>query len=97
MGLARPARGLGLSGEASASASASPFSLGLSLTFQPRPQPHLSASASASRAALSPRRAGNAGFIVQRRAGGAADFENLVTYESFAPLKTKGVQVHSHR
>lgn len=36
--------------------------------------------------------AGNAGFIVQRRAGGAADFENLVTYESFAPLKTKGVQ-----
>merc|ERR1740124_139785 len=36
--------------------------------------------------------AGNAGFIVQRRAGGAADFENLVTYENFAPLKTKGVQ-----
>jgi len=35
---------------------------------------------------------GNAGFIVQRRAGGQSEFENLVTYENFAPLKTKGVQ-----
>jgi len=35
---------------------------------------------------------GNAGFIVQRRAGGAADFENLESFESFAPLKTKGQQ-----
>ena len=61
--------------------------LGLSLTF--------SVSTSASRVALLPRRAGNAGFIVQRRAGGAADFEDLVTYNTFAPLKTKGVQVLS--
>jgi len=35
---------------------------------------------------------GNAGFIVQRRAGGASDFENLESFESFAPLKTKGQQ-----
>ena len=61
--------------------------LGLSRTF--------SVSTSASRVALVPRRAGNAGFIVQRRAGGAADFEDLVTYNTFAPLKTKGVQVLS--
>ena len=40
---------------------------------------------------------GNAGFIVQRRAGGAADFENLESFESFAPLKTKGQQVPSTR
>ena len=33
---------------------------------------------------------GNAGFIVQRRRGGAADFSDLETYESFAPLRTKG-------
>merc|ERR1711937_351829 len=32
------------------------------------------------------------GFIVQRRAGGVAEFENLETFESFAPLKTKGQQ-----
>jgi len=35
---------------------------------------------------------GNAGFIVQRRAGGQSDFENIATFENFAPLKTKGVQ-----
>ena len=34
--------------------------------------------------------AGNAGFIVQRRRGGAANFEDLETYEKFAPLRTKG-------
>lgn len=32
----------------------------------------------------------NKGFIVQRRRGGAADFVNLASYESFAPLRTKG-------
>jgi len=35
---------------------------------------------------------GNAGFIVQRRAGGESDFESIATYENFAPLKSKGVQ-----
>merc|ERR1719453_1310084 len=34
---------------------------------------------------------GNAGFIVQRRAGGSSDFESIASYENFAPLKTKGV------
>merc|ERR1719163_1686521 len=34
--------------------------------------------------------AGNAGFIVQRRRGGAADFGDLESYESFSPLRTKG-------
>ena len=29
---------------------------------------------------------------MQRRAGGASDFENLESFESFAPLKTKGQQ-----
>ena len=35
---------------------------------------------------------GNMGFIVQRRKGGTPDFEALVTYEQFAPLRTKGVE-----
>lgn len=34
--------------------------------------------------------AGNAGFIVQRRRGGAADFADLESFESFAPLRSKG-------
>jgi len=34
---------------------------------------------------------GNAGFIVQRRPGGSSTFEDIETFESFAPLKTKGV------
>lgn len=34
--------------------------------------------------------AGNAGFIVQRRRGGSENFGDLETYESFAPLRTKG-------
>jgi len=33
---------------------------------------------------------GNAGFIVQRRQGGSADFESIASFENFAPLKTKG-------
>merc|ERR1719310_2407182 len=34
--------------------------------------------------------AGNAGFIVQRRAGGAQRFADLATFETFSPLRTKG-------
>jgi len=34
--------------------------------------------------------AGNAGFIVQRRKGGQPDFEDIESYERFAPLRTKG-------
>ena len=34
--------------------------------------------------------AGNAGFIVQRRRGGGADFSDLESFESFAPLRSKG-------
>merc|ERR1719331_3456909 len=34
--------------------------------------------------------AGNAGFIVQRRRGGTSDFNDLETYESFSPLRSKG-------
>jgi len=34
---------------------------------------------------------GNAGFIVQRRKGGQPNFEDLVSYENFSPLRTKGV------
>jgi hypothetical protein len=34
--------------------------------------------------------AGNAGFIVQRRRGGAAEFSDLETYEGFSPLRSKG-------
>jgi len=34
---------------------------------------------------------GNAGFIIQRRKGGSNAFEDLESFESFAPLKTKGV------
>jgi len=34
---------------------------------------------------------GNLGFIVQRRPGGSSNFEDIESYESFAPLKTKGV------
>merc|ERR1719440_2046810 len=33
---------------------------------------------------------GNAGFIVQRRRGGVEEFEDLETFERFAPLRTKG-------
>merc|ERR1719231_1283130 len=33
---------------------------------------------------------GNAGFIVQRRRGGAQAFDDLETYESFSPLRSKG-------
>lgn len=33
---------------------------------------------------------GNAGFIVQRRPGGQADFQTIASFENFAPLKTKG-------
>merc|ERR1719424_530324 len=33
----------------------------------------------------------NAGFIVQRRMGGQPDFQDIATYERFAPLRTKGV------
>jgi len=33
---------------------------------------------------------GNAGFIVQRRQGGTDDFADLESFESFAPLRTKG-------
>jgi len=33
---------------------------------------------------------GNAGFIVQRRPGGSQTFEDIVSYESFASLRTKG-------
>lgn len=32
----------------------------------------------------------NAGFVVQRRRGGQPDFVDLASYESFAPLRTKG-------
>jgi hypothetical protein len=35
---------------------------------------------------------GNAGFIVQRRRGGQEAFENLASFETFAPLRTKGPQ-----
>jgi hypothetical protein len=34
--------------------------------------------------------AGNAGFVVQRRQGGSSSFADLETFESFAPLRTKG-------
>ena len=34
--------------------------------------------------------AGNAGFIVQRRRGGAANFEDLAEFSKFSPLRTKG-------
>merc|ERR1719453_2197362 len=34
--------------------------------------------------------AGNAGFIVQRRRGGVAEFESIAAFEKFAPLKSKG-------
>jgi len=34
--------------------------------------------------------AGNAGFIVQRRPGGQPEFSDLESYESFAPLRSKG-------
>jgi len=33
---------------------------------------------------------GNAGFIVQRRRGGASSFEDIESFETFAPLRTKG-------
>merc|ERR1712032_1376522 len=33
---------------------------------------------------------GNEGFIVQRRKGGTERFEEIASYTSFAPLKTKG-------
>lgn len=33
---------------------------------------------------------GNAGFIVQRRRGGSEAWEDIATYENFAPLRTKG-------
>jgi len=33
---------------------------------------------------------GNAGFIVQRRRGGSSNFEDIESFESFAPLRTKG-------
>merc|ERR1712087_227883 len=33
---------------------------------------------------------GNAGFIVQRRKGGKDTFEDIASFESFAPLKSKG-------
>lgn len=33
---------------------------------------------------------GNAGFIVQRRTGGQADFDTIASFENFSPLKTKG-------
>merc|ERR1719424_166975 len=33
----------------------------------------------------------NAGIIVQRRMGGQPDFQDIATYERFAPLRTKGV------
>merc|ERR1719439_581980 len=35
---------------------------------------------------------GNAGFIVQRRPGGTGAFTDIETFESFAPLRTKGPQ-----
>lgn len=34
----------------------------------------------------------NAGFVVQRRMGGQQNFEDLASYETFAPLRTKGVE-----
>merc|ERR1719353_414657 len=34
--------------------------------------------------------AGNAGFIVQRRKGGGANFEDLESFENFGPLRSKG-------
>ena len=34
--------------------------------------------------------AGNKGFIVQRRRGGAPNFEDIESYEKFAPLRSKG-------
>jgi hypothetical protein len=34
----------------------------------------------------------NKGFIVERRRGGANDFETLESYEKFAPLRSKGMQ-----
>mmetsp|Transcript_15149 Transcript_15149/g.46231 ORF Transcript_15149/g.46231 Transcript_15149/m.46231 type:complete len:277 (-) Transcript_15149:723-1553(-) len=39
---------------------------------------------------------GNAGFIVQRRKGGSDSFEDLATFENFAPLKSKGVDGGSY-
>merc|ERR1719353_1109983 len=33
---------------------------------------------------------GNAGFVVQRRRGGSQEWNDLVTYDSFAPLRSKG-------
>merc|ERR1719331_3716159 len=33
---------------------------------------------------------GNLGFIVQRRKGGSQNFEDIESFTSFAPLKTKG-------
>lgn len=35
---------------------------------------------------------GNKGFIVERRRGGENSFETIATFDSFAPLRTKGVQ-----
>merc|ERR1719440_2664111 len=34
---------------------------------------------------------GNAGFIVQRRKGGQPQFSDIATYETYSPLRTKGV------
>jgi len=33
---------------------------------------------------------GNAGFIIQRRPGGSQNFADIESYDSFAPLRTKG-------
>jgi len=33
---------------------------------------------------------GNEGFIIQRRKGGTENFEEIASYSSFAPLRTKG-------
>jgi len=34
---------------------------------------------------------GNAGFIIQRRPGGTPEFADIESFETFAPLRTKGV------
>merc|ERR1711924_28319 len=41
--------------------------------------------------------ADNKGYIVQRRPGGTNDFENIASFESFAPLRSKGVAGGSYK
>merc|ERR1711924_518954 len=41
--------------------------------------------------------ADNKGYIVQRRPGGTKEFENIASFESFAPLRSKAVAGGSYK